>query len=58
MNEIVRLPRELSHFLLLDREQQSAAIFRLAKLGWSESSISAATRLSVEQIRQVLAVDT
>jgi hypothetical protein len=48
-------PRELVHFLLLTPEERSAAIRRLAALGWSELSIAAATRLSVEQIRRVLA---
>ena len=45
----------LRHFAALDRQQQAHAIRRLANLGWSESSIAAATRLSVEQIRRVLA---
>lgn len=48
-------PRELVHFLLLDREQQAQAIRRMANTGWSDSSIAAATRLTVEQIRRVLA---
>lgn len=45
----------LHHFLLLDRQQQAQAVRRMANTGWSESSIAAATRLSVEQIRRVLA---
>lgn len=45
----------MRHFATLDREQQAQAIRRLANLGWSESSIAAASRLSVEQIRRVLA---
>ena len=47
-------PRELMHFLLLTQEEQAAAIRRLAAQGWSELSIAAATKLSVEQIRRVL----
>jgi hypothetical protein len=47
--------RELHHFLLLDQEQQREAIRRMARQGWSETSIAHATRLSVEQIRRVLA---
>jgi hypothetical protein len=48
-------PRELVHFLLLTQDGQAAAIRELAAQGWSEFSIAAATRLSVEQIRRVLA---
>jgi len=47
--------RELHHFQLLDREQQAQAIRRLAASGMSENTIAAATRLSVEQIRRILA---
>src|SRR5690242_11341940 len=47
-------PRELAPFLLLSREEQTAAIRRLASQGWSEHSIAAATRLNVEQIRHIL----
>lgn len=46
---------QLHHFLLLDREQQAQAIRRMANTGWSDSSIAAATRLSVEQVRRILA---
>lgn len=47
--------RELIHFLLLDRDQQAQAIRRMAALGWSEYGIASATRLSVEQVRRVIA---
>ena len=47
-------PRELIHFLLLSHEQQVAAIYRLHRLGWSDDTISRATRLSVEQVRVLL----
>jgi hypothetical protein len=49
------VPGHLHHFLLLDREQQAQAIRRMANTGWSESSIAAASRLSVEQVRRILA---
>lgn len=45
------------HFELLDREEQEHAIRRLAREGMSEYSIAAATRLSVEMIRRVLAAE-
>lgn len=48
-------PRELMHFLLLPRDRQIEAIRRLHALGWSDYGISHATRLSVEQIRRLLA---
>jgi hypothetical protein len=47
--------RELYHFLLLDRDQQIQAIQRLSKSGMSDHTIAAATRLSVEQVRRLLA---
>lgn len=49
------IPRELYHFLVLSHAEQLAAIRRLAALGWSDHAIAAATRLSVEQIRRLLA---
>jgi hypothetical protein len=49
------LPRQLVHFCLLDREQQANAIRSMSAQGWSDYRIAAATRLSVEQIRRVLA---
>jgi hypothetical protein len=48
-------PPELLHFLRLTQAEQAAAIRRLAAEGWSELSIAAATKLSVEMIRRVLA---
>jgi DNA invertase Pin-like site-specific DNA recombinase len=48
-------PRELVHFLLLPPKEQAAAIRRLAASGMSVQTIATATRLSVEQIRQLLA---
>ncbi|MGH8258287.1 MAG: hypothetical protein ACREUG_01200 [Steroidobacteraceae bacterium] len=49
------VPHEFVHFLLLDREEQAAAIRRMASTGWSEGSIASATRLSIEQVRRILA---
>lgn len=46
--------RELLHFLLLDRDQQVQAIRRLRAQGMSVSTISAATRLSIEQLNEIL----
>lgn len=50
--------RELRHFLLLDRDQQAAAIRRLVACGMSEHTAAAASGLSVEQIRKILAEQT
>jgi DNA invertase Pin-like site-specific DNA recombinase len=47
--------RELHHFLLLDRDQQAQAVRRLISSGMSETTAAAATKLSVEQIRRILA---
>jgi hypothetical protein len=47
-------PRELVYFLMLSQEEQAAAIKRMARLGWSDHGIAAATRFSVEQIRRIL----
>lgn len=47
-------PRELLHFLLLSPTEQATAIRRLSLTGMSESTIAAATKLSVEQIRRIL----
>ncbi len=47
-------PRELVHFLLLSEEEQRDAIRKMARSGWSDSGIATATRLSVEQVRQVI----
>jgi len=46
--------REMSHFLLLSEADRHAAIKRMAANGWSDYSIAAATRLSVEMVRKVL----
>jgi uncharacterized protein (DUF1499 family) len=48
------VPRELIHFLMLTCEEQGAAIRHMARLGWSDHGIAAATRCSVEQIRRTL----
>ena len=49
------VPRELAYFLLLPRDQQLQAIRRLHISGMSSHGIAAATRMSVEQIREILA---
>ena len=49
------MSRELHHFLLLTVTEQAEAIKRMAASGWSEYTIAAASRLSVEQVRRVLA---
>jgi DNA-directed RNA polymerase specialized sigma24 family protein len=46
--------RELRHFLLLDFEEQRAAIERLSRQGMSDSTIATATGLSAEMVRQVI----
>ncbi len=50
----VAVDRRLNYFLLLTREEQREAIARLARDGMSDSTIAAATRLSVEMIRKIL----
>lgn len=52
---IMTASRELHHFLLLSHEEQVAAIYRLHRMGMSDDTIAAATRLSVEMIRRLLA---
>jgi hypothetical protein len=52
---LATIPRELVHFMLLAPTEQSGAIRRMAALGWSDYGIAAATRLSVEQVRRILA---
>lgn len=47
-------PRELLQFLLLSPTEQATAIRRLHLSGMSETTISAATKLSVEQVRKIL----
>jgi hypothetical protein len=46
--------REMSHFLMMSEADRHAAIQRMAKNGWSDYSIAAATRLSVEMVRKLL----
>ncbi len=46
--------RELVQFLLLSPEEQAQAIRRLAAAGWKPEAIASTTRLSVEQIRNVI----
>jgi hypothetical protein len=46
--------REMRHFELLDRDEQRAAIQRLAISGMSDHAIAAATMLSVEMVRAIL----
>ena len=46
--------RRMDYFQLLDREQQEAAIRRLAASGMSDHGVSAATRLTVEMVRAIL----
>jgi hypothetical protein len=47
--------RELNYFMMLTPDEQRAAIVRLASSGMSDYGIAAATMLSVEMIRKVLA---
>ncbi len=44
----------LNYFLLLTPEEKEAAIRRMAADGMSDYTIAAATRLSVEFVRQVI----
>lgn len=46
--------REMRHFDLLSRDEQRAAIQRLATSGMSDYSIASATKLSVEMVRAIL----
>lgn len=48
-------PRELVYFLMLTRAEQAAAIKRMAAQGWTDHGIAAASRLSVEAVRRILA---
>ena len=52
--EAATVPAELRHFAELPPEAQRGAIQRLAARGYTDTSIAAATRLSVEQVRRVL----
>jgi hypothetical protein len=46
--------RRMNYFLMLDQEEQRAAIHRLADSGVSDYGCAAATGLSVEMIRAIL----
>ena len=48
-------PRELHFFTILTAEEKAAAVRRMASQGWSDHGIAAATRLSVEQVRRIVA---
>jgi len=48
--------REMHHFTTLSREEQHAAIHRLATSGMTDYGVAAATRLSVEMVRAILDV--
>ncbi len=54
MSGQAHLDRRLFYFQLLSREEQCLAIAKLARQGFSDHGISAATTLSVEQIRKIL----
>jgi hypothetical protein len=45
---------KMAYFLMLTRDEQVQAIRRLAASGLSDHTISAATQLSVEQVRAIL----
>jgi hypothetical protein len=45
----------MAYWLMLSPEEQAQAIARLAASGVSETTIAAATTLSVEQVRRILA---
>ena len=44
----------MRHFMRLSRDEQRAAIHRLATSGMSDYGIAAATALSVEMVRTIL----
>lgn len=46
--------RRLHYFKMLSHDDQRAAIRRLAASGMTDHTIAAATRLSVEMVRQIL----
>ena len=43
------------HFDVLSRDERVQGICRMADTGYSDYSIAAATKLSVEMVRQILA---
>ena len=46
--------RRMLYFALLTHEEQCAAIQRMSASGMSDSTIGAATQLSVEMVRQII----
>lgn len=44
----------IQYFHALTREEQIAVVKRMATDGWTDHGIAHATRLSVEQVRQVI----
>ncbi len=48
------IPREMHYFAMISRDEQHAAIHRLAPSGMSDYGIAAATPLSAEMIRAIL----
>lgn len=44
------------HFVVLSRDEKIQAICRMAVTGYADYSIAAATRLSVEMVRHILAM--
>lgn len=45
---------ELEHWVALTAEEQREAVRRMAADGVSDYAISAATRLAIEQVRQII----
>jgi hypothetical protein len=45
---------KMGYFVMLTREEQAAAIRRMALAGMSDYTIAAATMLSADQIRAIL----
>lgn len=50
----VTVDAHMIYFALLSRDEQHAAIHRLAASGMGDYGIAAATRLSVEMVRTIL----
>jgi hypothetical protein len=46
--------RSREHFETLSQDEQRAAIYDLCDRGYSDHTVAHATRLSLEQVRQVL----
>jgi len=49
------MSRAMDYFGLLDQAEQAIAIRRPAAFGMSDTTIASATKLSVEQIRRIIA---